>query len=409
MTTPAPQQPAAPALIMAPDMALARLEDADDFHASGAARVIWVVAVFLTIFFAWAWFFTIDEVSTGTGKVIPSSREQEIKSLEGGILSELHVQVGDLVLKDQPLARLDPTRGESLVGETSAQYHAALAKQARLYAEVEDQDTIEFPAELADYPTLQDTETALFQSRRNGLDKTLKGLNDALGLVRREVGITSTLVKTGAASTVELIRLQRQQTDLELKITETRSGYMVRSREELAQVDAQVNSLSSVVRGREDALRRTLLQSPVRGIVKRVDVTTLGGVVPPNGSVMTIVPLDSQLLIEARISPQDIAFIHPGQEAQVKVTAYDYSIYGGLQGRVVTISPDTVRDEVRPEIVYYPVYVRTDSNELVNAAGQTFPIVPGMITTADIRTGGKTVWDYLTKPFNKAREALRER
>lgn len=410
MTMPAQHLPAAqPALIVAPDAELARLDEAEDFHASGAVRVVWIVGIFLTLFFAWAWNFTVAEVSTGTGKVIPSSREQGIESLEGGILAELNVQVGDLVQKGQTLARLDPTRGESLVDETTAQYHAALAKQTRLRAEVDDLDALEFPAELADYQNLQETETALFHSRRDGLHKTLKGLDEALRLVAREVDITNRLVKTGAASTVELIRLQRQQTDLELKITETRSSYMVRSREELAQVDAQVKSLSAVVRGRQDALTRTLLLSPVRGIVKQVDATTLGGVVPPNGSIMTIVPLDSQLLVEVRISPQDIAFIHPDQEAQVKVTAYDYSIYGGLKGRVVTISPDTVRDEVRPEVVYYPVYVRTDSNVLVNDAGQEFPIVPGMITTADIRTGDKTVWDYLTKPFNKAREALRER
>src|SRR3546814_84390 len=195
----------------------------------------------------------------------------------------------------------------------------------------------------------------------------------------------------------------------DLKITDTRSNYMVSSREELAKVGAQVKSLSSVVRGRQDTLARTTLRSPVRGIVKRVDVTTIGGVVPPNGSLMTIVPLDSQLLVEARISPLDIAFIHPNQEALIKVTAYDYAIYGGLKGRVVTISPDTVRDEVRPEVVYYPVYVRTDSDALVNKAGKRFPIVPGMVTTTDIRTGSKSVWDYLTKPFNKAREALRER
>lgn len=412
MTVPAPHtggQTALPPLIVQPGAELARLDEIDDFHASGATRVIWIVVVFLAIAFAWARTFSIDEVSTGTGKVIPSSREQEIKSLEGGILSRLNVQVGDLVEKDQELARLDPTRGESLVGETAAQYQAALASQARLRAEVADQETIEFPPELDDVPKLRAEQLALFDSRRDGLKKTLKGLHDALGLVRREVGITSSLVKTGAASTVELIRLQRQQADLELKITETRSHYIVQSRQELAQVGAQVKSLSSVVRGREDTLNRTLLRSPVRGIVKRVDVTTLGGVVPPNGAVMTIVPLDSQLLVEARISPRDIAFIHPDQEALVKVTAYDYAIYGGLPGRVVTISPDTVRDEVRPEIVYYPVYVRTESNALVNQAGREFPIVPGMITTADIRTGDKTVWDYLTKPFNKAREALRER
>jgi adhesin transport system membrane fusion protein len=167
--------------------------------------------------------------------------------------------------------------------------------------------------------------------------------------------------------------------------------------------------LSSVVRGRADSLERLTLNSPVRGIVKSLQVTTIGGVVPPNGSLLTLVPLDDQLLVEARISPRDIAFMRPGQEAQIKVTAYDYAVYGGLKGRVVTIAPDTQRDEVKPEIVYYPVLVRTDSDALTDKAGRRMPIVPGMVTTADIRTGRKTVWDYLTKPLNKAREAMRER
>jgi len=166
---------------------------------------------------------------------------------------------------------------------------------------------------------------------------------------------------------------------------------------------------SSVVRGRSDQLQRLTFRAPMRGVVKDIAVTTIGGVVPPNGSLMTIVPIDDQLLIEAKISPRDIAFIHPGQEALVKVSAYDYSIFGGMKGAVTTISPNTVRDEVKPEIVYYRVYIRTDSDHLTNKAGTVFPIVPGMIATVDIRTGEKTVWQYLIKPFNRAREALRER
>lgn len=353
--------------------------------------------------------FEIDEVSTGVGKVIPSSREQRIQSLEGGILARLDVREGQIVEKNQVLAQLDPTRGKSSVEETAARYRAALASSARLRAEVEGSSQPDFPPELDDYPDLRQSELALFKSRRESLKQSLANLNEALGLVRKELGITQSLVKSGAASNVDLIRLQRQRAELELKISETETSYMVRSREELAKSNAEVHSLSSVVRGRVDTLERMTLYSPVRGIVKHIEVTTLGGVVPPNGSLMTIVPLDDQLVIEARISPRDIAFIHPGQEAQIKVTAYDYAIYGGLKGIVATIAPDTLRDEIKPEVVYYPVFIRTESDVLVNKAGKQFPIVPGMVTTADIRTGSKTVWDYLTKPFNKAGEALRER
>lgn len=406
--SPSQRQPAADAKPL-PSRGLPDLDDLDEARASRSGRVIWQVGLFLAVFLAWAWYFEIDEVSSGTGKVIPSSREQRIQTLEGGILAELLVREGEIVEKGQVLARLDPTRGESSVEETAARYRAALAASARLQAESQGQGAPDFAAELKKYPQLIASETALLRSRRSALSNTVSGLNEALGLVRKELGITRSLVTSGAASNVELIRLERQRADLELKISEARSSYMVRAREELAKAEAEVKSLQSTVRGREDALQRTTLLSPVRGIVKALEVTTIGGVIAPNGSLMTLVPLDDQLLVEARISPRDIAFIHPGQEAQVKVTAYDYAVYGGLSGKVATIAPDTMRDEVKPEIVYYQVFVRTDSDALVSAAGQRFAIVPGMVTTADIRTGRKTIWDYLTKPLNKAREALRER
>lgn len=404
-----PLTPRMPGLIVPANTALARLDAVDDLRASGARRVVWLLVLFFALFVAWAWYFEIDEVSTGSGKVIPSSREQFIQSMEGGILVELRAREGDIVEKGQVLARLDPTRGESSVEETAARYRAALASSVRLRAEIEGRDDLVFPAELRNFPELRDSEAALFRSRQASLNETLEGLRKSLDLANRELEITSRLARSGAASNVELLRLERQSADLELRIAETRSQYIVSSGEELAKADAEVKSLSSVVRGRAFSLERTTLHSPVRGIVKSLDVTTIGGVVPPNGSIMAIVPLDDQLLIEARISPRDIAFIHPGQEALIKITAYDYAIYGGLKGQVAMIAPDTVRDEVQPEVVYYPVFVRTESDVLTNEAGTEFPIVPGMITTADIRTGKKSVWDYLTKPFNKAREALRER
>ncbi|TWT18797.1 HlyD family efflux transporter periplasmic adaptor subunit [Luteimonas wenzhouensis] len=383
--------------------------DFDEVRASGSSRVVVLAAAFLGVFLVWAWWFEVDEVSSGSGQVVPTSREQVIQSLEGGIVARLEVAEGDIVEKGQLLAQLDPTRGESSVEETAAKYRAALASSVRLQAEVDGRDALEFPQELQAYPDLVATETALFQSRRRSLAESLGGLQRSLELVRRELAITGSLVESGAASHVELLRLQRQRSELELKIAEVRAEYMVRSREELAKANADVESLSSVVRGRADSLTRLTLRSPVRGVVKDIEVTTIGGVVPPNGALMTIVPLDDQLLVEARISPRDIAFIHPGQDALVKITAYDYAIYGGLPGKVVTISPDTMRDEVNPEIVYYRVFVRTASDVLTNKAGARFPIVPGMVTTTDIRTGSKTIWQYLVKPMNRAGEALRER
>src|SRR5690606_4833734 len=166
---------------------------------------------------------------------------------------------------------------------------------------------------------------------------------------------------------------------------------------------------SATIKGRSDALSRLVLRSPVRGIVKNIEVSTVGGIIPPGGQLMEIIPLDDQLLIEARMSPRDIAFIHPDQKATVKITAYDYAIYGGLEGEVTSISPDTIQDEVKRDDYYYRVFVRTKSSALANKNGKQFPIVPGMVATVDVHTGSKTVLQYLLKPLNRAREALRER
>lgn len=206
-----------------------------------------------------------------------------------------------------------------------------------------------------------------------------------------------------------MLRLKRQKNELDLKLTQINSDYMVRAGEDLAKANGDVQALLSIMRGRSDSVTRLTLRSPVRGIVKDIEITTIGGIIPPNGRLMQIVPLDEQLLIEARISPRDIAFIHPDQIAKVKITAYDYTIYGGMDGKVVTISPDTIQDEVKPEVFYYRVFIRTDTDTLKNKAGKEFSIVPGMIATVDVKTGQKTVLDYLIKPMNRAREALRER
>ncbi|WP_231828303.1 HlyD family efflux transporter periplasmic adaptor subunit [Pseudocitrobacter corydidari] len=375
---------------------------------SGASRIIIISTVLFVLLGIWAWFGTLDEVSTGTGKVVPSSREQVLQSLDGGILAELMVREGDKVQAGQIVARMDPTRSESNVGESSARYRASLASSVRLYAEVNDQPLV-FPDSLKAWPDLLASETRLYRSRRAQLADSEAEIKDAMVSVNKELAITQRLEKSGAASHVEVLRLQRQRSDLSLKLTDLRSQYYVQAREALSKANAEVDMLLAIIKGREDSVTRLTIRSPVRGIVKNIQVTTLNGVIPPNGDLMEIVPVDDRLLIEARLSPRDIAFIHPGQRALVKITAYDYAIYGGLEGEVETISPDTIQDKAKPEVFYYRVFIRTHQDYLVNKVGHHFSIVPGMIATVDIKTGEKTIVDYLIKPFNRAKEALRER
>ncbi|NTZ52390.1 HlyD family efflux transporter periplasmic adaptor subunit [Citrobacter gillenii] len=387
------------------------MDDLDIRHEqrfSGASRIILLSTLLFAILGIWAYFGTLDEVSTGSGKVIPSSREQVLQSLDGGILAELTVREGDKVQANQVVARLDPTRSESNVGESAARYRASLASSARLNAEVNDLP-LTFPDALNAWPDLIASETRLYKSRRAQLADAMVELQDALVSVNKELAITQRLEKSGAASHVEVLRLQRQKSDLGLKITDLRSQYYVQAREVLSKANAEVDMLAAILKGREDSVTRLTVRAPMRGIVKNIQVTTIGGVIPPNGEMMEIVPVDDHLLIETRLSPRDIAFIHPGQRALVKITAYDYAIYGGLEGVVETISPDTIQDKVKPEVFYYRVFIRTHQDYLQNKLGRHFSIVPGMIASVDIKTGEKTIADYLIKPFNRAKEALRER
>ncbi|MGN7292610.1 HlyD family type I secretion periplasmic adaptor subunit [Rhizobium sp. SAFR-030] len=380
----------------------------DQVRLSRAVAVVKLLALFVVVGLLWAYFAVLDEVSTGSGRVVPIRKEQIVQSLEGGIISALHVRENEVVEAGQLLAQLDPTMTASNVGESTAKYRASLASAARLTAEV-NQQPLKFPAELDAFPDLIASETQLFEARRRNLDETLSWIATSTGLVREELEVNQSLSDIGAASSVEVIRLKRELAELELKKVETTAQYLVQAREELAKANADIASLSSVIDGRNDSLARLTIRSPVRGIVKNIEVSTIGGVVPPNGKLMDIIPLGDQLLIEARISPRDIAFIHPDQNATVKITAYDYAVYGALEGKVTTISPDTILDEADPKNHYYRVFVKSESDALVNKAGRRFPIAPGMIATVDIQTGEKTVLDYLIKPFNKAQEAMRER
>jgi adhesin transport system membrane fusion protein len=375
-------------------------------HSSSA--VAWLTLLALCLFVLWARMFEIDEVARGSGKVIPASREQVVQSLEGGILSSIKVREGQVVQRGQVVAQLDRTRVESGVQETRARLTSSMAAAARLQAEVNGTPLV-FPSQVLRDRALVGAETALYNTRRESLNKTLLGIRESLALVSRELQMTESLKAMGAASDVEVLRLRRQEAELKAKAEEAQAQYLVRAREELAKVNAEVDVQQSVQRGRSDALDRLTVASPVRGVVKDIENNTVGGVIPPNGKLMTIVPVDDSLLVDVRISPRDVAFITPGQAATVKVTAYDSAIYGSLKGNVVSISPDTIRDDVKRDEYYYRALVRTDVSSLKGRDGADLPIFPGMVAEVEVHTGSKSIWTYLVKPFNKVGQAMGER
>ncbi|MEW5560897.1 HlyD family efflux transporter periplasmic adaptor subunit [Enterobacter asburiae] len=375
---------------------------------SRALYILLSIVFFLSIFLLWASMFSIDEVSKGDGRVIPSSKEKIIQSLDGGILDKINVTEGQIVQAGDIIASLDTIRTQAAVMESESKYRALLASKVRLLAEISDRP-LAFPDELNDFPEITDRERILYTSRKNNYISSIKDIQASKVLLNNELAINTRLMAQGASSKVDVIRLRKQLVDLNMKESELNYNYQVRSGEELSRISGEVDSLYQKIVGQRDLLKKSTITSPVRGIVKNIEINTIGGVIPPNGTIMNIVPLDDRLLIEAKILPRDIAFIHPGQRAIVKITAYDYSIYGGLDGEVVTISPDTISDPQKPEVVFYRVYIRTTKDHLQTMDNKQHFISPGMVASVDIKTGNKTILQYLIKPFNKVGEALRER
>lgn len=389
-------------------MAHLTLHDELDAQQKKVSGIVWVSLIGLVLFFVWAYFATLDEVTVGTGKVTPSSKAQQIDSLDGGVILKLLVQEGSIVNRGQMLAQLDPTRSQSNYGEAASRVRTLRASSERLSAELTGAP-LKFSAETMKSPELVARERQLYLSRKQNRDETVSNLQQSLKLVNQEISMTQPLVAKGAAGQVEVIRLQRQSSELRGKIDDAINQYAVRAREEQVKNNADLDAELQVMAGKEDQVTRSELFSPVHGIVKDIQVSTVGGVLQPGGKLMEIVPIEDQLLIETRINPRDIAYIRPGLEATVKISAYDSSIYGDLKGQVESVSPDTLQDEVKRDQFYYRVYVRTDKAVLTNKAGRQFPIVPGMVASVEIKTGQKTVLDYLVKPLNKVKESLRER
>jgi adhesin transport system membrane fusion protein len=341
--------------------------------------------------------------------VIPSSSIQTIQNLEGGIVAEIFVGEGTRVEKGEVLLRIDDTLSASSYRENLAKSQALQAALARLSAEANGENEIHFPETLRkERPDLILRETALFEKREKEINEQSAIMNRSLRLASDELTMTIPLVQKGIVSKVEQLRLEREVNELEGKMKELVGGTQQEAMEKLNEAKGQWEELEEVLQGREDRVRRTMVRSPVAGIVNELYMNTIGGVVQPGEPIVDIVPNNETLLVEAKIRPSDIAFLSPGQEATLKFSAYDFAIYGGLKGTVEHISADTIEDEIDQQH-YYMIKVRNAEGKLMKD-GEELAVIPGMTVEVDVLTGRRTVLQYLLKPFHRMRfNALRER
>jgi adhesin transport system membrane fusion protein len=459
-----------------PSLSESELRFVDDINAAilmktphRSRRLLWLIFILFGCALSWAHWAKVDEVTVGSGKVIPSQQVQTIQNLEGGILKQILVQEGDQVEPGQALLLIDDTRFRSDFREQQQRVINLQGDIARLKSEIASIEInsdlppeqwaeqvrvidkqIDFDAEYAkQHPSEVSGQQLQKAARLNALKNQLSitagqieqkqqelvelkskinYLDRSYKLVLEELNITEPLAKEGVVSQVELLKLRRQANDLNGELESSKLlgpkihsaiaetvykrrdialNFLSEARRELNQIEAQLEPLSEGQVSLRDRVDRTSVVSPVKGTVKKIHINTVGGVVQPGMSIMEIVPIEDQLLIEAKIQPKDIAFLRPGLKTVVKFSAYDFSIYGGLDGQLERISADTIVDEDGNS--FYMVLVRTDKNYL-GSDGSPLPIIPGMLTSVDIVTGKKSILDYLLKPIIKAQQsALRER
>ncbi|WP_111638538.1 HlyD family type I secretion periplasmic adaptor subunit [Marinomonas shanghaiensis] len=415
----------------------------------GGRIILWVIFIFVTVALIWAHYTSLDEVTVGEGKVIPSSQVQQIQNLEGGILKEINAQVGQVVDSGQILMTIENTEALSSLREQQAEFVNLQARAIRLEAESSGLQPVYDPQMTNDSPLVVQRELDLYRNRLDSLrtnqvsfqqqieqkkqeivelQAKLENLKKSYAFSKEELTLTRPAFEQGAVSRVELLQLERQVNQLkgdldatqlaipransalkeaQSKLQESEATFRADAREEMTNVRSKLDQLREASVSLEDKVSRTQVRSPVKGIVKQLQINTVGGVIKPGMNLMEIVPIEDSLLVEAKVRPENIGFIQPGFNAIVKLSAYDFAIFGGLPGIVENISADTILDEEGNS--FYLVRVKTNKNHLGTEASP-LPIIPGMQATVDIITGKKTLLDYLLKPILKAKQnALRER
>lgn len=378
----------------------------------GGSTVIWLTAAALAGAVGWASFAHLDQVSRATGQVIPTGHVQVVQTSDGGVIRSILVHEGDYVHKGQTLAELDRVKVQASVDEGQGKLAALEAQQGRINAELFDRG-LNFSPDLKQFPQLVSSQRELYAKRRQSFAEQISALQRQLSLANRELDMNRPLLQSGDISRSEIMRLERQQADIGAQIANLRNKYYQDLQTDNARVSEEMVSAREILTQRRASLSESSFVAPMDGIVKNVHLTTIGGVLRPGDEVLQIVPTGQELIVEAKVSPSDIAYVRKGQSASVKFDAYDSGIYGSGEGLVTYISPDTLIEQgpaAGADRVYYRVHVRVDTSKMVHHPNERIEIQPGMTATIEIKTGENTVLRYLLKPIIKTMSsALGER
>lgn len=391
-------------------MDLPNLKQQDRLIGLRQRQIIGTISLVFLAFLVWAATSRLDEVAVGPGKIIPSSQTQLVQSVQGGRVIELLAKEGDVVQEGQLLAVLDTTKLQAEFAEIEAGLKDGLAQQQLLHALLDGKPTLELSEELKQNSELSLQKNALFAEMKTTQERAISDIQDELALLLREREIFERVSNLGGGTEIERLRLDQKIASTRTKLNSKKTTFQSELRVELDEVNRTVSQLRIRLLAAQDLLKGNELRSPRTGVVQDVLVSSAGGgVLPPNGTVMEIVPIEDNLLIEARFSPRDIAFIAAEQTARIKVTAYDFAIYGDLEATVLRVSPDSFQDEFNNGEYYFAVTLVSDKTYFDLPDGKRLPIIPGMVTSTEILTGDRTVLQYLLKPLQRGSVALRER
>ena len=371
-------------------------------HAHRSGSLLWLMAAGFAGFVAWAASFEIDQTVRTTGQVISIARTQVIQTADGGVLSDLTVQEGQVVKAGQLLATLEKERAMAGFEEGRAKVAGIRAGLARTTAEIEG-GTPQFGREFNAFPAFVKAQKGLFDQRKRALDEDLTVLNQSLDMAEKELAMNANLLKTGDASEIDVLRARRQVADIQGRIVASRNKYLQEARTEALRLEEDLASQAHKLSERQSVLAHTDITAPMDGIVKFLRITTIGGVLRAGEELMQIAPAGDDLIIEGKVTPADIGQLKQGQAASVKIDAFDYSVYGTLEGQLIHISPDTLSEQ-GPQgqtTTFYRVHVKVLSRQS-NPKAQQIDVRPGMTAGLDIQTGQRTLLNYLLKPVIKS-------